>query len=91
MTNPRNTADTRTIPLAPISVTRPAVSEGPASAPAVPPAAMKPYRRCAWLVAKMSASRLQNSDTANRLNTLTQTKNARATAPDCVPPASNVR
>ena len=33
--------------------------------------------------------KLQNTEMANRLNTDTQTKKARATSPACVPPGSN--
>ncbi len=86
----RKPADTSSIPFAPTSVTNSAVSEGPASAPAVPPAAMKPYRRFACAVSKRSAIRLQNTLTANRLNTDTQTKKARAMSPSWVPPASKI-
>ena len=46
----RNPADTSSIPFAPTSVTNSAVSAGPVSAPAVPPAAMNPYSRFACAV-----------------------------------------
>ena len=86
----RNPAETSSIERTPTSVTKPAVSAGPASAPTVPPAAMKPYSRFACAVSNRSAMKLQNTLIANRLNTLTQTKNARATASACAPwPASN--
>src|SRR5713101_3231443 len=47
----------------------------PAIAPQLPPAAMVPYRRAAWSLSKRSDMKLQNTETANRLNTLSQTKN----------------
>jgi hypothetical protein len=34
---------------------------------------MKPNRRRAWALVKMSAMKLQNTETTKRLNTLTQT------------------
>ena len=52
---------------------------GPSSAPAVPPAPMKPNRRLPCSAVNRSAMNDQNTATANRLNTLTQTKNTRAT------------
>ena len=55
------------------------VSAGPVSAPADPPAAMKPKSRFPCSEEKRSAMNAQNTDTANRLNTLTHTKNVRAT------------
>src|SRR6266849_1483957 len=48
---------------------------GPAIAPQLPPAAMVPYRRAAWALSKRSDMKLQNTETTNRLNTLSQTKN----------------
>ena len=58
----------------------PMVMIGPRSEPAVPPAPMKPKRRLACSLLKRSAMNDQNTATAKRLKTLTQTKNTRATA-----------
>ncbi len=55
------------------------VIAGPASAPAEPPAAMKPKRRLPCSLVQRSAMKDQNTETANRLKTLIQTKNTRAT------------
>ena len=55
------------------------VTAGPSSAPADPPAAMKPNRRLPDSLVHTSAMKDQNTETANRLNTLIQTKNTRAT------------
>ncbi len=73
---PSNSAEISISCGTPIRSTSRAVSAGPASAPHVPPAAMMPYSRVAWSVVKMSDMKLQNTDTTNRLNTLTQMKNA---------------
>ncbi len=62
----------------PMSPTSHTVSAGPASAPAEPPAAMKANRRLPCSAVNRSAMKDQNTDTANRLKTLIQTKNARA-------------
>src|SRR3990170_672056 len=56
------------------------VSAGPASAPALPPAAMTAKRRLPCSEENRSAMNDQNTDTAKRLKTLIQTKNTRATA-----------
>ena len=53
---------------------------GPSSAPAVPPAPMKPKRRLPCSLVKMSAMKDQNTAIAKRLKTLTQTKKVRATS-----------
>ena len=63
----------------PVSCARSALSAGPRSPPVVPPAAMKPNSRLPCSVLHTSAMTLQNTETTNRLNTLTHTKNARAT------------
>src|SRR5207245_9335521 len=62
-----------------------AVSVGPASAPQLPPADTKPKRRSACCGRNKSTMRLQNSDTTNRLKTLTQMKKARATVGGAAP------
>ncbi len=51
------------------------VTVGPNSAPPMPPSAISGNNRRAWPLSKTSAMKLQNSETTNRLNTLTQTKN----------------
>ena len=56
----------------PILFTETAVSVGPASAPNVPPAAMKPKSRLACSLFHKSTMKLQNTDTAKRLKTVTQ-------------------
>ena len=58
---------------------------GPSSAPAVPPAPMKPNSRLPCSASYKSAMNDQNTATANRLNTLTQTKNTRATSAVSMP------
>ena len=55
------------------------VSAGPASEPAVPPAAMKANRRLPCSGEYKSAMNDQNTETANSTNTLIQTKNTRDT------------
>ena len=55
--------------IGPIRFENSAVSAGPTIAPAVPPAEMKPYKRRASSVFHRSAMKLQNTETANRLNT----------------------
>src|SRR5690349_15215457 len=55
------------------------VTTGPSSAPAVPPAPMNPNSRLPCSAVKRSAMNDQNTATANKLNTLSQTKNTRAT------------
>ena len=62
----------------PSGTERQIVITGPRSAPAVPPAPMKPKRRLPCSLVKRSAMNDQNTATANRLKTLTQTKNTRA-------------
>ena len=61
----------------PTASTRLLVMMGPLMAPAVPPAAINANNRfaCPWLYT--SFIKLQNKETMNILNTLTQIKNAR--------------
>ena len=54
------------------------VSSGPAIAPILPPAAMTPKSRAPCVGVKRSVMTLQNTDTTNRLNTDSHTKNVRA-------------
>src|SRR5213594_3150236 len=77
---PRKPQDTSSRFAVPSGAASKAVSVGPASAPQLPPAERKPNRRAACSGRNKSTMRLQKSDTTNRLKTLTQTKNARATA-----------
>ena len=67
----------------------PMVMTGPNSAPAVPPAPMKPNKRLPCSAVNRSAMNDQNTATANRLNTLTQTKNTRATITGAMPSVNN--
>src|SRR5258705_231166 len=60
----------------PIRGARSAVTVGPTSAPALPPAAMKPNSRRACSSRHTSAMKLQNTDTTKRLKTLSQMKKA---------------
>src|SRR5690606_9567339 len=62
----------------PIGTTRTLVITGPTNAPVLPPAEMIPNSRRLCSVDQMSAMKLQNTDTTNRLKTLNQTKNDRA-------------
>jgi hypothetical protein len=73
---PSSVAETTSSGATPITSTRARVSAGPASAPQVPATAMTGNRRLACSLLQMSAMKLQNTDTTNRLNTLTQTKNS---------------
>ena len=81
----QNTASSRNITAAIIRFTGPSGTEsqivmiGPSSAPAVPPAPMNPKSRLPCSDVNRSAMNDQNTATANRLKTLTQTKNTRAT------------
>src|SRR5512143_3049400 len=77
--HPRKAAESKSRLVGPQGKTSAAVSAGPAKAPAVPPAAMTPNRRLACSVVKMSAMKLQNTETMKRLKTLVQMKKARAT------------
>src|SRR5215467_3521810 len=83
--SPRNPQETSSRFAVPRGAARNAVSVGPARAPQLPPAEMKPNRRAACAGRNKSAIRLQNSETTNRLNTLTHTKNARATQDGAAP------
>ena len=75
------------VPTAPTSS---AASAGPPIVPTVPPAAMNPNSRLAWVRENVSAIRLQNTEMMSTLKVLTQTKNAAATQRSCCPPnASN--
>src|SRR6056297_1856654 len=76
---PRPAAEIGRRLVGPSGIARTAVTAGPARAPAVPPAAMKPNRRLAWALLKISAMKLQKTETMNRLKTLVQMKKARAT------------
>ncbi len=73
----------------PIAGASVAVMIGPTSAPALPPAEMKPYSRRACSLRNRSAMKLQNTDTTNRLNTLTQMKNACAVRAGAIPDSSS--
>jgi hypothetical protein len=68
-------ADTASSGATPITSTIVRVSNGPVTAPTVPATAMMGNRRRDCSSLQMSAMKLQNTDTTNRLNTLTQTKN----------------
>ena len=46
---------------------------GPARAPALPPAAITPNRRFVWPRSNSSSRKLQNIDTRNRFTTLMKT------------------
>ena len=85
---PSSAADTSRRFGMPIAGASHAVSPGPTIAPRLPPAEMKPKSRRAASVANTSAMKLQNTDTTNRLNTLTQTKNAGASARNGTPDSS---
>ena len=76
---PSSPAETSSRFAGPSGSTSSVVSKGPQMAPAVPPAAMKPNSRRACRLVKMSVMKLQKTDTTNRLKTLVQMKNARAT------------
>src|SRR6185503_17594328 len=69
-------ADTGSRLAGPIEGASSAVSKGPVKAPRLPPAEMNPYSRRACSLRNRSAMKLQKTDTTNRLNTLTHTKNA---------------
>src|SRR6266566_5298585 len=77
--SPRKPQDTSSSFAVPRAAASDAVSAGPASAPQLPPAEMKPNSRAACSGRNRSVIRLQNTETTNRLNTLTQTKKQRAT------------
>ena len=72
---PSSDADTTNNGATPITSTRLRVSIGPVIAPAVPASAMMGNNRRDCSMFQMSDMKLQNTDTTNRLNTLTQTKN----------------
>src|SRR5215475_6739730 len=80
----QNTANSRNTAAAIIRFTGPNGTEsqivmiGPNNAPAVPPAPINPNSRLPCSEVNKSAMNDQNTATANRLNTLTQTKNTRA-------------
>ena len=84
----RKAAETSSRFAVPSGAAASAVIVGPAMAPQLPPAAMAPYRRAACAASNRSAMKLQNTDTTNRLNTLTQTKNAGASAFAATPDSS---
>jgi hypothetical protein len=62
----------------PNAVASNAVVPEPVMAPVLAPPAMKANMRLACSRSNRSAMKLQNTDTTNRLNTLTQTKKTRA-------------
>ena len=68
-----------------------AVSPGPTIAPRLPPAAIRPNSRRACVCENTSFITLQNSEMTNRLNTLTQMKNARAVHSGATPARSSTR
>jgi len=65
------------------------VIAGPSNPPAVPPAPMKPNSRLPCSLLKRSAMNDQNTATAKRLKTLTQTKKTRATRTGSMPSVSS--
>ena len=66
--------------IGPSDTEKPIVISGPRRPPAVPPAPMKPNRRLPCSLLKRSAINDQNTATAKKLKTLTQTsKKTRAT------------
>ena len=73
--SPSSAAETTSSGATPMMFTSVAVSVGPASAPQVPATAMTGNSRLACSTLQMSDMKIQNTDTTNRLNTLTQTKN----------------
>jgi hypothetical protein len=73
-------ADTTNKGATPITPTSDRVSAGPVTAPTVPATAMIGNRRRACSLLQMSDMKLQNTDTTNRLNTLTHTKNSMPSA-----------
>src|SRR5690606_3283265 len=77
---PSNDADTSSSGATPIMPTRPRVSPGPATAPQVPASAISGNRRRDCATLQMSVMKIQNTDTTNRLKTLTQTKNSTPSA-----------
>src|SRR5947208_317627 len=68
-------AATSNMPVGPTQVTSPLVSREPTIAPSVPPTPIKAYRRLLCSVVNRSDISAQNTDSANRLNTLVQMKN----------------
>jgi hypothetical protein len=61
------------MPLLPMTPTVRSDTSGPASAPALPPAAMMPNRRFVWPVSNSSSRKLQNIEMRNRFSTLMKT------------------
>src|SRR5882724_8967078 len=78
-TSSRNTIATSSKLVGPNFTEKPMVIKGPSRPPAVPPAPMKPNNRLPCSLVKTSAINDQNTATAKKLKTLTQTKKARAT------------
>ena len=76
---PKKIAEISNRLVAPKWIANAAVNTGPMSAPVVPPAAMNPNNRFACAELNVSTIKLQNTETMNKLNTLAQIKNARAT------------
>ena len=75
----------------PIRGARSAVTAGPTSAPALPPAAMKPNSRRACSSRQTSAMKLQNTDTTKRLKTLSQMKKAAGAQAGAPTPRSSAK
>ena len=64
---------TNRMPLSPMKRTVRSEISGPASAPALPPAAITPNRRFVWPRSNSSSRKLQNIETRNRFTTLMNT------------------
>ena len=69
---------TQIVLLGPMRSTNKVLNSGPAIAPALPPAAMKPNSRCADVERHASTMTLQNTETMKRLSEVTATKNTAA-------------
>src|ERR1700679_1523954 len=87
--NSRNTMATNSRLVGPSGTETPTVIAGPSRVPAVPPAPMNPNSRLPCSLVNRSAISDQNTATTNRLNTLTQTKNTRATSTEDIPQVSS--
>ena len=93
----QNTATSRNTAAAIIRFTGPNGTEsqivmtGPNNAPAVPPAPINPKSRLPCSDVNRSAMNDQKTATANRLNTLTHTKNMRATCTVSISKVSNTQ
>ena len=69
----KSPALTNSTPFSPMEITVTSAMSGPASAPALPPAAIAPNRRFVWLGSNSSSRKLQNIDIKKRLTTLMKT------------------